>query len=177
MTRQSFYGRIKYVRDFSERDKDGNVVVDGSKILGIMCSKDWFRIKNQEITMDEFYNANNRSWQMYLNDVNMFQYSLFAPAVCFATEAVNIPITSLSFNNTQSITLEAVGDEEGLDILVTPAEATGTITYTSSAEDVFTVDANPSNNRNCKVLAIGTGTATLTAKSGNVEATLSVTVK
>ena len=50
-----------------------------------MCDKSWFRIKTREMTMDEFYNANNRTWQFYLNDVRMYQYSLFANAVVFAT--------------------------------------------------------------------------------------------
>lgn len=170
-------GRVKYVQDFSERDKQGNVIVDGSKILGIMCSKDWFRIKNQEITMDEFYNANNRTWQMYLNDVNMFQYSLFAPAVCFATESPNVPIVSLDFKAPEGITLAEKGDQEGLDITVNPSSATGTITYSSSNEEVFTVTTDPTNNRHSIVTAVGSGTATLTAQSGNVSATVTVTVE
>lgn len=173
----SLLGRIKYVKDFNEYDKEGNIVVDGSNILGIMCDKAWFRIKNQEITMDEFYNANNRTWQMYLNDVNMYQYSLFANAICFATQAPNVPIVSLDFKAPEGITIAEVGDQEGLDITVNPASSTGTITYTSSNEDVFTVDVDPNNNRHSIVTATGSGTATLTAQSGNVSATVSITVE
>ena len=78
-------GRVKYVKDFNEYDNEGNIVVDGSKILGIMCDKAWFRIKNQETTTEDFYNPNNRTLQIYLNDVNMYQYSLFANAVVLST--------------------------------------------------------------------------------------------
>ena len=35
--------------------------------------------------MDEFYNPNNRTWQYYLNDVRMVNYSLFANAKVYTT--------------------------------------------------------------------------------------------
>lgn len=71
-------GNIIYVNDFDMYDNDGEKVYDGSGIVGMIADKSWFRIKEQETTMDEFYNANNRTWQYYLNVVRMYNYSLFA---------------------------------------------------------------------------------------------------
>lgn len=171
-------GRVKYVKDFNETDNEGNIVVDGSNIVGMICDKRWFRIKNQETTMDEFYNANNRTWQMYLNDVNMFQYSLFANAVVFATALPDITITSLDYNKTNVVNITETGNEEGLDIVVTPYQATTpTIEYTSSNEDVFTVERDASNNRHCTVTAIGKGTAILTATAGNITTSITINVE
>lgn len=167
-------GRVKYVNDFSEYDKDGNIVVDGSKIIGMIADKAWFRIKNQEITMDEFYNANNRTWQMYLNDVNMFQYSLFSNAVVFATEAPTVTITGLDFKAPEGITMLEVGDEEGLEITTTPAQATTPEIEFTTDSDVFSVVKT--GIKTCKLTALTKGTGTLTATAGNVTATVEVTV-
>lgn len=81
--KSSLLGNIIYVNDFNEYDNDGNLIYDGKNIVGMIADKNWFRIKEQELTMDEFYNANNRTWQMYLNDVRMYSYSLFANRCCF----------------------------------------------------------------------------------------------
>lgn len=89
--RSLLLGNVIYVNDFDEYDNNGNKTFDGSNIIGIMCDKSWFRIKEQETTMDEFYNANNRTWQFYLNVVKMYQYSLFANSIVFATALPNIP--------------------------------------------------------------------------------------
>ena len=106
----------------------------------------------------------------------MFNYSYFANAVIFAKKVPQIPITSLDFKAPEGITLETVGDEEGLEITVNPNNAnTPNITYTSDNEEVFTVDKI--NERHCKITAIGSGTANLKATAGNVETTVSVTVK
>ena len=80
------YGRIIPVKDFSMFNDEGEKVFDGDKILGIMADKNWFKIKSQDVEMDTFYNANNRTWQYYLNVVKMYNYSLFANAIVFATE-------------------------------------------------------------------------------------------
>lgn len=75
-------GNIIYVNDFDEYDNEGTKIFDGSAIMGMIADKSWFRIKEQEMTMDEFYNANNRTWQYYLNVVRMYSYSLFANRNC-----------------------------------------------------------------------------------------------
>lgn len=169
-------GRIISVEDFDIYDDNNNKIYDGSHIYGIMCDRRWFRIKTQDMYMEEFRNPNNRSMQYYLNIIKMYQYSLFANAVIFADEEPQVPITALSYNNTTEINM-VVGDNEGLDIIVTPFNAnTPVIQYTSSNEEIFIVDADANNDRHCTLTATGAGTATLTATAGNVEITLTINV-
>lgn len=171
-------GRIIYVNDFNEYDKFGNLVVDGSNIVGMMADKAWFRIKEQEITMDEFYNANNRTWQMYLNDVRMYSYSLFANAVVFATSAPTVTITAMTYEQTAPVVITGIGEQEGLEVTTTPVQANSpTITYESSSDEIFTVDASPNNPKIAIVTATGAGTGTLTAKAGNVSTTVQIKVE
>lgn len=78
LNRSTLLGNIIYVNDFDEYDSEGTKIFDGSNIVGMIADKSWFRIKEQETTMDEFYNANNRTWQYYLNTVRLYSYSLFS---------------------------------------------------------------------------------------------------
>lgn len=169
-------GNIISVDNFDIYDDDKKIF-DGSNIVGIMADKSWFRIKRQDMFLDEFYNANNRTWQYYLNLTKMYNYSLFANGVIFATELPEIQITSLDFKSPEGITINGVGEQEGLDITVNPSTAnTPTISYSSSSEDVFTVDVDPNDDRHSIITATGTGTATLTATAGGVTATTEITV-
>lgn len=86
MSKADFLGRVIVVDDFSQYNEDGTVAVDGSMIKAVICDKAWFKVKTQDFAMDEFYNANNRTWQYYLNDVRMTNYSLFANAKVYTTE-------------------------------------------------------------------------------------------
>ena len=54
--RTTLLGNIIYVNDFDEYDSTGTKIYDGSAIVGMIADKSWFRIKEQETTMDEFYN-------------------------------------------------------------------------------------------------------------------------
>lgn len=90
MDKADFLGKVIVVDDFSQYNDDGTTAVDGSAIKAMICDKAWFKIKTQDFAMDEFYNANNRTWQYYLNDVRMVNYSLFANAVVFATSNPDI---------------------------------------------------------------------------------------
>lgn len=85
MSKADFLGRVIVVDDFSQYDDNGDLAVDGSMIKAMICDKAWFKIKTQDFAMDEFYNANNRTWQYYLNDVRMVNYSLFANAKVYTT--------------------------------------------------------------------------------------------
>ena len=85
MSKADFLGRVIVVDDFSQYADDGTVAVDGSMIKAMICDRSWFKIKTQDFAMDEFYNANNRTWQYYLNDVRMVNYSLFANAKVYTT--------------------------------------------------------------------------------------------
>lgn len=82
-------GRIIGVRNFDMYSDAGVKVFDGSAILGMMCDRKWFKIKSQDLELDSFYNANNRTWQYYYNVVKMYNYSLFANAVVFCTAEPN----------------------------------------------------------------------------------------
>lgn len=80
------YGRIIGVKDFDIYNDEGTKVFDGSAILGIMADKSWFKIKTQDAEMDSFFNANNRTTNLYYNITKMYNYSLFSNAIVFATE-------------------------------------------------------------------------------------------
>ena len=90
MSKADFLGRVIVVDDFNQYNEDGTVAVDGSAIKAMIADRAWIKIKTQDFAMDEFYNANNRTWQYYLNDVRMVNYSLFANAVVFATSLPDI---------------------------------------------------------------------------------------
>lgn len=165
-------GRVKYVKDFNEYDKDGNVVIDGSKILGIMCDRSWFRIKNQETDTSDFFNPNNRTRQIYLDDVNMYQYSLFSNAIVFATQDAQVTITGLDTD------VDEVEIEEGatakVQVSTTPAQAnTPSITVASSDSEKATATIS---GRTVTITGVADGEATVTITAGNVSTTVAVTV-
>lgn len=167
-------GNIIYVNDFDVYDNDGTKTFDGSNIYAMIADKSWFRIKEQEITMDEFYNANNRTWQYYLNVVRMYSYSLFSNAVAFATKNPEVNISSMRFTDT-SVTLESVGDEKTLTLITEPFSATQEVTFDNGdADSVFTIDKI--DDKHVKIIAVGEGTGTLTATAGNVTAQIEITV-
>lgn len=91
MSETDFLGRVIVVDDFNVYDDEGNKIGDGDNILGMIFDKSFFKIKTQDFEMDEFYNANSRCWNYYLNVVKMYNYSAFANAVVLATE---LPPTS-----------------------------------------------------------------------------------
>ena len=91
-------GNMLSVKDFDIYNEDGTKNFDGSKILAFIGDKSWFRIKEQDKFMDSFYNANNRSIQYYLNNIKMFQMSLFANGVILATEAPAVTTETTSEN-------------------------------------------------------------------------------
>lgn len=169
-------GRILTVDNFDVYDDEGTLIFDGTNILGIMADKNWFRIKKQDEYMDQFYNANNRTWQLYLNMVKMYQYSLFSNAVVFATSIPQIEITGLDYNNTTEISIPA-GEKEGLDIVVTPNNATTpTIAYELDDSTHVTLTTSETNDRHITLTGVSEGTATLTAKAGNISTTLTINV-
>lgn len=165
-------GNILTVDNFDITDKQGNVIFDGSKILGVIADKSWFRIKEQDMFMDDFRNANNRSINYYLNVIKMFNYSFFANAVVFATEAPTVDVTSLKFKN-DTATVEATKSIV-LEVELTPPQGTTTVTFTSGDTDVATVEKI--DNRHVKVTGVSADTVTITATAGNVTGTCSVTV-
>ena len=85
MSKADFLGRVIVVDDFSQYADDGTVAVDGSMIKAMICDKAWFKIKTQDFAMEDFRNPNNRTYQLYLNDTRMVNYSLFANAKIYTT--------------------------------------------------------------------------------------------
>ena len=90
-------------------------------------------------------------------------------ATCTVTVQPNeIPVESISLNKTE-LTLE-VGENEVLTATITPGNATGAVTWTSSQESVAIVDNNG------KVTALATGTTIITVTAGGKNATCVITV-
>lgn len=171
--RSVLLGNIIYVNDFNEYDNEGKLIFDGSNIVGMIADKSFFRIKEQETTMDEFYNANNRTWQYYLNVVRMYSYSLFANAVVFATALPNVPVTEMSFEETAPKV--AVGNKILLKLATKPTQTTSEITFTSGTTANATV--RKVDNKTVEVTGVKAGTSVITATSGNVTGTVTVTVE
>lgn len=85
MSKADFLGRVIVVDDFSQYNDDGSVAVDGSMIKAVIADRSWFKIKTQDFDMEDFRNPNNRTYQLYLNDTRMVNYSLFANAKVYTT--------------------------------------------------------------------------------------------
>ena len=167
-------GRVYYVEDFDIIDDNGVVVYDGSNILAMICDRRWFKIREKDMFMDEFYNANNRSWQSYLNVIKSFNYSLFANAFMLVKAIPEINISSMAFVDT-SITIPEVGNEVIVTLNTTPFTATQEVTFTNGKNNtIFTI--NKIDDRHVKLTGAGEGTDTLTATAGSVTATIEVTV-
>lgn len=170
--RATLLGNILPVDNFDIYDDEGTKIFDGSNIVGLIADKSFFRIKRQDMYLDEFYNANNRTWQYYLNLTKMYGYSLFANAIIFATAMPSISTTAVDFVET-SATVQA-GKKIKLHIKTTPFTSTDTITFSSSATTYATV--TKIDNRTVEVTGASAGSATITATNGTVSDTLSVTV-
>ena len=174
--RAELLGRVVGIDNFDIYNDAGEKIFDGSAIQFIMADRAWFNIRMQDFAFDEFYNANNRAWNYYLNQVMMYNYSLFANAVVFATEESPVAATELEFPAaTASV---KAGDTLKLPVSVTPPEANSEITYTSSDTDKATVAADPNNPRVVVITgkAAGTSTITASAESGAVTDTVTLTV-
>lgn len=85
MSETDFLGRVIVVDSFDQYNDAGEKTFDGSSIKAMICDRSWFKIKTQDFAMDSWFNPNNRTWQYYLNDVRMVNYSLFANAKVYAT--------------------------------------------------------------------------------------------
>ena len=172
MSKADFLGRVIVVDDFNQYDDDGNLVVDGSAIKAMIADRAWFKIKTQDFAMDEFYNANNRTWQYYLNDVRMVNFSLFANAVVFATSAPTVDATDVDAS-VSTVTLKA-GETTKVLFSLTPENATSTVSVTSSASTYATGSVL---GRYIVVEGKSEGSATLTITANGHTDTIAVTVQ
>lgn len=165
-------GRVYYVEDFDILDDSGDVVVDGSNIVALICDRRWFKIREKDMFMDEFYNANNRSWQSYLNVIKSFNYSLFANALMLVKALPTLNISSMQFN--ESSPEVTAGEKITLSITTTPFTATQSVTFTSGTTSKATV--TKVDDRTVEVTGVSSGSSVITATAGSVTATVTVTV-
>ena len=161
----SLMGRVFTTSNFDVYDNDGNKVFDGSKIVAQICDRRWFKIRDIDMFMDEFYNANNRSWQKFLNYRGSYNFSYFANAVQLVTEVPAISATAIQFQkSSETLTM---GTPKVLEIVTTPVGATETITFTADDSET-NVTLEKIDNRHVKVTPVSaTGSAvTITATGG-----------
>lgn len=168
----SLMGKVYTTSNFDVYDKNGVKVFDGSKIVAQICDRRWFKIKDIDIFMDEFYNANNRSWQKYLNYRGKYNFSCFSNAIQIVTEIPDIEITGLQFVNATASAV--VGEKSIQKIVTTPTNGTTPVSFTSSDDTVASVQKI--DDRTVEITALSAGTATITASTGTVSETLAFTV-
>ena len=181
MDKADLLGRIIPVDNFDMYDDDGTKIYDGSDIIGFIGDSSWFRIKRQDMYLDEFYNANNRTWQYYLNLTKMYNYSLFANGVVLAIDDPDVDIVSMRFlEASESGVSVKVGESVVLNIETTPFPANGEITYTDGADgEYFTATAVSGNPKQVTILGVKAGnnkTCTASANSGATTATCKINV-
>ena len=167
-----FLGNVITVDNFDAYDDDGTKVYDGSDIVGMIADKSWFKIKTQDMFMENFYNPNNRTMQYYLNVIRMYNMSLFANGVIFATDDPDVDSTAVEFIET-SASVKA-GEKITLHVKTTPFTANNALTYTSSATTYATV--GDQTGKYIEVTGVAAGSSTITVSDGTHSDTLSVTV-
>lgn len=174
MSKAEFLGRVIGVDSFDRYNENNEKVFDGSAIICGLFDRAWFRIKEQDLALDEFFNANNRCWNLYLNSTKMYAYSCFANGKLFVTSLPTVKPTKITFNETAPTVEEEATVK--LSVVTEPFQANDTITYTSSDSTKATVAADSNDNKKCVVTGVADGTVTITATCGNVTGTVTVTV-
>ena len=162
LDKANFLGRVIQVDKF-----------DHDEVLGVICDEAWLQIYDNVFRFDEFYNARVMAWNEYLHAWGTWAISPFANAVVLATGApVKVTGIDLGADVTLGLTEDATGEE--VAVTLTPSNTTSNISYSSSDEGVFTV--SKVSDSAIVLYPRSVGTATLTAKSGNITDTASVTV-
>ena len=176
MDKANFIGRLITVDNFDVYADDGEKVYDGQHILGFIGDKAWFKIKQQDMALDMWFNPNNRSWQYYLNVVRMYNYSLFANGVIIANDDPVVDATAVTVDKaTVSV---AEGATATVTATLTPFTSTAVITAASSAEGKATVAVT---GNVITITGVDAGSATITVTATNSDtttatATIAVTV-
>jgi len=179
--KSTLLGNIIGVNDFDVYDNikqaDGTIKrsksFDGSAILGIICDKRFFRIKQQDFEMDEFYNPNNRVWTYYLNDHRMYGYSLFTNAVVLATAMPDIKATDVDFTDKTAFEIKE-GEKVRRFVKLTPVNATSETTFTSSASGVVKVTKISDTEVEIEGVEANANAVTITATNNSLTDTISV---
>ena len=171
-------GNIYPVDNFNVYDDEGTQIFDGSNLFALIADRNWFKIKPIDQFMENGYNANNRAMQYYLNNIKMYEFSLFANAVAFATAEATVKPTAIKFKkNGEYITTLAVGDTPvDVEVETVPYSANASITYASSAEAKATVAKKNSQNKVITITGVADGSSNITGTVDSVSGTLAVTV-
>ncbi len=171
-------GNIYPVDNFNVYDDEGTQIFDGSNLFALIADRNWFKIKPIDQFMENGYNANNRAMQYYLNNIKMYEFSLFANAVAFATAEATVNPTQIKFKkNGEYITTLAVGDTDvDVEVETVPYSANASITYASSATTYAEVAKKNSNNKLITIHGKADGSSNITGTVGEVSGTLAVTV-
>lgn len=170
-------GNIYLVDNFDVYSDDGVKAFDGSAIYGILADRSWFKIKPVDQFMEEFYNPNNRMRTFFLNNIKMYEYSLFANGVIFASgEATVNPTAFKFFIDGEEVTSATITKNTDVVVETVPYQANASITYASSATTYATVAKKDSQNKVITITAKADGSSNITATVGDVTDTLAVTV-
>lgn len=165
-------GNIISVPDWDVYNDDGTKHSDGSAIVGILCDKAFFKIREQDRIFSEFFNPNNLTHQLYLNITKLYSTSLFANAVVFATSTPTVAATAVTPAKTEVTVVE--GADVVVPVTLTPFQATTTVTASSSASNKASVSVS---GHNVTIHGEADGSATITVSAGaGVTATIAVTV-
>lgn len=124
--------------------------------------------------MDEFYNANNRTWQLYLSVVRMYQYSLFANGIVWATEEPQVTITDIEPFTPLSL---EVNEVKNVPVLTVPRNG-NTPALTLQGAGLNDVYKATLANKTLTITGLKEGTGTLGVKIGSgkvVSMSISVT--
>ena len=160
-------GKAEFIGRVIKVDKFEN-----DEILGVVCDESWLQIYDNIFRFDEFYNARTMSWNEYLHAWGTYAICPFANAVMLVTTASK-PVTAISASDA-TVAEEAT---ETVTFTLTPADATSELTFTSSDESVFTVEANATYANKADITGVEAGTANLTCTADNgVKKTVEVTV-
>ena len=170
-------GNIYPVDNFDVYDDEGTKIFDGSNLFAMIADRNWFKIKPIDQFMENGYNSNNRAMQYFLNNIKMYEFSLFANAVCFATtEATVNPTAFKFFIDGEEVTSATITKNTDVVVETVPYSANASITYASSAETYATVAKKDSQNKVITITAKADGSSNITATVGEVTGTLAVTV-
>lgn len=155
-----FIGRVVVVDNFDEYADDGTKIFDGSDIIALIADRRFFKIRTQYFNMTEFFNASSLSYNYYLNDTRMVNYSVLANACVLALDDPD----AISLSGTATC---AVAGTSTLTATTYPVSAT--VTWDSSDKTVATVS-------NGTVTGVKAGTTIITAVNGNASASVEFTV-
>ena len=174
MDKADFLGSLIVIDNWDLYTDDGEKIFDGSNIYGIICDKSYFKIKTQDMALDQWFNANSRSWQYYLNVVKMYQTSAFSNHMVIATADPVVDVTKIEADKS-SVTLEE-GSTAKVQLTTTPFTGNPTITVASSAQGKAT---GTISGKTLTINGLDDGSATLTVtatNSDNTTATCTVSV-